>query len=89
MSRQVNLSELTTQQITDLLWVLKGTPQAQALYEEYSSRPSKTCIALDAPDWGAKITASLKAEVDKPGSPQDNLQIVRESIESGSQKQNP
>ncbi|MEO0374152.1 MAG: hypothetical protein AAF329_05880 [Cyanobacteria bacterium P01_A01_bin.17] len=45
MNRQMDLSELTTQQITDLLWVLKGTPQAQTLYEEYSSRPTKSCIA--------------------------------------------
>jgi hypothetical protein len=58
----MNLSELTTQQIADLLWVLKGTPQAQALYEEYSSRPSKSCITPDDPDWEAKVKASLQSE---------------------------
>ncbi len=77
MSSQMNLSELTTQQITDLLWVLKGTPQAQALYEEYSSRPSKSCIAPDDPDWEAKVKASLHAEFDKSLLPQGNLQVVR------------
>jgi hypothetical protein len=61
----MNLSELTIQQITELLWVLKGTPQAQALYEEYSSRPTKSCIAPDDPDWEAKVKASFQAELDK------------------------
>ncbi|PZD74031.1 hypothetical protein C1752_01568 [Acaryochloris thomasi RCC1774] len=82
MNRQMNLSELTTQQITDLLWMLKGTPQAQILYEEFSGRPSKPCIAPDDPDWDTEITASLKAEFDSP----HYLQDIRESNESESQQ---
>lgn len=67
MSYQINLSELTTQQITDLLWVLKGTPQAQALYAEYSSRPAKSYIAPDDPDWNTKVRESLQAEFSRQG----------------------
>lgn len=69
MSSQMNLSELTTQQLTDLLWVLKGTPQAQALYQEYSSRAASSCVAPDDPDWENKISASLQAELSKPRIP--------------------
>lgn len=65
MSLQMDLSELTTQHITDLLWVLKGNPQAQTLYEEYSSCPTKSRIAPDDPDWDAKVRKSLKAEFNK------------------------
>lgn len=75
MSSQLNLSELTTQQLTDLLWVLKGTPQAQVLYQEYSSRPSKS-IAPDDPDWEAKVKANLQAEFDESGLPQDHPKVA-------------
>jgi hypothetical protein len=52
-------SELTTQQITDLLWQVKGTPAAQPLYAELSDRPFGEPLTLDDPDWQAKFSAQM------------------------------
>jgi hypothetical protein len=56
---QQNLSELTNQQIIDLLWQVKGTPEAQPLYAELSNRPQGETLTLDDPDWQAKFSARL------------------------------
>jgi hypothetical protein len=63
IANQLNLSELSTKQITDLLWVLKGTPQAQYLYKELSSRnDNQPLVALDDPDWETKFNAILASQ---------------------------
>jgi hypothetical protein len=59
MNNQIRLSELSTQQLTDLLWTLKGTPQAQPLYRELTSRSSQTAIKPDDPDWETKFAERL------------------------------
>lgn len=59
MYNQLKLSELTTKQIKELLWVLKGTSQAQPLYRELSSRTAQTSISPNDPDWQAKVDAIL------------------------------
>lgn len=61
---QLELSELTTKQIKELLWVLKGTSQAQPLYRELSSRTTQTSISPDDSDWQAKVDEVL---MDKTG----------------------
>lgn len=63
MSNQLNLSELSTQQIISLLWQLKGTPQAQPLYDELANRPPKERFSLNDPDWEAKFAESLSQTV--------------------------
>jgi hypothetical protein len=62
MNNQLDLSKLTNKQIKELLWVLKGTPQAQPLYRELNSRITKPPIAPDDPDWDAKVDAILMGE---------------------------
>jgi hypothetical protein len=57
--QQLNLSELTNQQIVDLLWQVKGTPEAQPLYAELAKRPQGETLSLDDPDWQAKFSALL------------------------------
>jgi hypothetical protein len=59
MSNQLNLSELSTKQIVSLLWELKGTPQAQPLYEELANRPAKASFNPDDPEWEKKFRHSL------------------------------
>ena len=59
MSNEINLSELTTKQLTNLLWALKGTPQAQAVYRELSHRPPQLTLKPHDPDWEAKFTIQL------------------------------
>jgi hypothetical protein len=63
MNNQISLSELSTQQLTDLLWALKGTPQAQPLYRELTSRSTQSAIKPDDPDWETRFTARLTSKV--------------------------
>jgi hypothetical protein len=66
MSNPLDLSQLTTQQIKAMLWLLKGTSQAQPLYQELSHRNTKPPIAPDDPDWDAKVDAKLMGQQNKP-----------------------
>lgn len=59
MNHQISLSELTTQQLSDLLWTLKGTPQAQPLYQELMRRATQPPIKPEDPDWDIKFVARL------------------------------
>ncbi len=59
MNNQLVPSKLTTKQIKELLWSLKGTSQAQPLYRELSSRITKPPIAPDDPEWQAKVDSIL------------------------------
>lgn len=66
MNNDLDLSELTTEQIKALLWLLKGTPQAQPLYRELSLRTIKPSIALDDPEWDAKVDQILMSKLAFP-----------------------
>ncbi len=57
--QQLNLSELSTQQIKDLLWQTKGTPAAQPLYQELATRPPSATFSLADPDWEEKFSENL------------------------------
>lgn len=59
VNHQINLSELTTQQLSDLLWTLKGTPQAQPLYQELMRRSTQPPIKPDDPDWDTQFSRRL------------------------------
>jgi hypothetical protein len=59
MNRQLNLSELSNKEIIDLLWQVKGTPEAQPLYDELANRPQGETLSLDDPSWAAKLSAML------------------------------
>jgi hypothetical protein len=59
MSKQLDLSNLTTKQLTNLLWQVKGTPQAQPIYAELHRRPSRFTLEPDDPDWEKKMRAKL------------------------------
>lgn len=62
MSSQLDLSQLTTRQLTRLLWELRATPHAQPIYRELSSRPGKLTLKPDDPDWEAKLKDSLLSQ---------------------------
>jgi hypothetical protein len=53
------ISELSTQQLKDLLWQVKGTPAAQPLYRELASRPPRATFSPNDPNWEEKFSASL------------------------------
>ncbi|AFY61166.1 hypothetical protein [Synechococcus sp. PCC 6312] len=55
MSNVLDLTQLTTQQLTNLLWDVKGTPQATAVYEELRSRPPRLSLNLDDLAWEQKF----------------------------------
>jgi hypothetical protein len=57
MSNVLDLAQLTTQQLTNLLWDVKGTPQATAVYEELRSRPARLSLSSDDPAWEQKFQA--------------------------------
>jgi hypothetical protein len=57
--QQLNPSELSNQQIIDLLWQVKGTPEAQPLYDELATRPQGETLSLDDPNWEEKFSALL------------------------------
>ena len=63
MNNQLDLEALSTQQLTDLLWTLKGTPQAQPLYRELSSRCTQPSIHPDDPDWEIKFAEGLNRAI--------------------------
>lgn len=57
MSNVLDLAQLTTQQLTNLLWEVKGTPQATAVYEELRSRPARLSLSPDDPAWEQRFQA--------------------------------
>jgi hypothetical protein len=66
MSEQSDLSNLTTKQLSELLWQTKGTPQAQPLYAELNRRPPKFTLEPDDPDWEAKMSEHLRSKLVQP-----------------------
>jgi hypothetical protein len=63
---QQDLSQLTSQQLADLAWQLKGTPAVQPVYREISRRPAKFSVKADDPDWEAKIATFLQEQLSHP-----------------------
>lgn len=57
---QLDLASLTKQQLTALLWELKGTPAVYPIYQELRTRPSEVTIKLSDPDWESKTDEALK-----------------------------
>jgi hypothetical protein len=62
MTNDTNLSTLTRQQLSELLWQTKGTPKAQPLYAELRRRQSNTTLKPDDPNWDTKMTERLLRE---------------------------
>jgi hypothetical protein len=56
----LDLTSLTKQQLTALLWDLKGTPAVHPIYQELSTRPPEVTIKLSDPDWESKTDEALK-----------------------------
>jgi hypothetical protein len=51
MSNQLDLSQLSTKQLKDLIWELRGTPEVQPVYRELDRRPAKLTVKPDDPDF--------------------------------------
>jgi hypothetical protein len=56
----LDLTSLNKQQLTALLWDLKGTPAVHPIYQELRTRPSEVTIKLSDPDWESKTDEALK-----------------------------
>jgi hypothetical protein len=56
----LDLTSLTKQQLTALLWDLKGTPAVHPIYQELRTRPPEVTIKLSDPDWESKTDEALK-----------------------------
>jgi hypothetical protein len=57
---QLDLTSLSKQQLTALLWDLKGTPAVQPIYQELRTRSPEVTIKLSDPDWESKTDEALK-----------------------------
>jgi hypothetical protein len=56
----LDLTSLTKQQLTALLWELKGTPAVHPVYQEFRTRSPKVTIKISDPDWESKTDEALK-----------------------------
>jgi hypothetical protein len=56
----LDLTSLNKQQLTALLWELKGTPAVHSIYQELRTRPPEVTIKPSDPDWEAKTDEALK-----------------------------
>lgn len=56
----LDLTSLTKQQLSALLWDLKGTPAVDPIYQELRTRPPEVTIKLSDPDWESKTDEALK-----------------------------
>jgi hypothetical protein len=70
MNEQLDLSNLTTKQLINLLWQVKGTPQAQPIYAELNRRPSKFTLETDDPEWERKMSEHLRTKLAQPSANQ-------------------
>jgi hypothetical protein len=57
---EMDPASLTKQQLTALLWELKGTSAAYPIYQELRIRTSDVMIKLSDPDWENKTDKALK-----------------------------
>jgi hypothetical protein len=67
MGNPTELSNLSTQQLIDLLWEVRGTPQAQPLYAELNRRPPRFTLEPDDPNWEAKMSEYLHSKLAQLG----------------------
>jgi hypothetical protein len=56
----LDLTSLNKQQLTALLWKLKGTPAVHPIYQELRTRSPKVTIEISDPDWESKTDEALK-----------------------------
>ncbi|NJM00514.1 MAG: hypothetical protein HC924_17830 [Synechococcaceae cyanobacterium SM2_3_2] len=56
----LDLSTLTTQQLKDMAWELRGTPAVDPIYQELGSRPPSIVIAPEDPQWAEKVNLLLR-----------------------------
>lgn len=56
----LDLTSLTKQQLTALLWDLKGTPAVHPIYQELRTRSPEVRVELSDPDWESKTDEALK-----------------------------
>ncbi|WP_404783467.1 hypothetical protein [Altericista sp. CCNU0014] len=56
----LDLTSLNKQQLTALLWDLKGTPAVHSIYQELRTRPSEVTIEFSDPEWESKTDEALK-----------------------------
>ncbi|MBW4620649.1 MAG: hypothetical protein KME17_15005 [Cyanosarcina radialis HA8281-LM2] len=59
MTNSVDLLELTNQQLVEIVWILKGTPQARICYRELSRRPASLTLSPDDPLWEEKLREQI------------------------------
>jgi hypothetical protein len=57
---QLDLTSLSKQQLTALLWDLKGTPAVHPIYQKLRNRPPEMTIKLSDPDWESRTDEALK-----------------------------
>ncbi|MFS8805180.1 hypothetical protein NW813_10210 [Synechococcus sp. R55.6] len=50
---------MTTQQLKDIAWQLRGTPAVEPIYRELGSRPKSIVIAPEDPQWTEKVNQIL------------------------------
>jgi hypothetical protein len=63
MNSQIDLTQLTNEQLGELAWQLKGTPEVQPIYVEMARRPAKNLIKPDDPEWNAKLRAMVERKL--------------------------
>ncbi len=56
----LDLTYLTKQQLTALLWELKGTSAVHPIYQELRTRSPEVTIKILDPDWESKTDEALK-----------------------------
>lgn len=56
----LDLTSLNKQQLTTLLWELKGTPAAHPIYQELRTRSPVVTVEISDPDWESKTDEALK-----------------------------
>lgn len=55
----LDLTTLTTQQLKDMAWELRGTPVVDPIYQELGSRPKSVVITPEDPQWAEKVNRIL------------------------------
>ncbi len=58
----LDLSTLTTQQLKNMAWELRGTPAVDPIYRELGSRQKGIVIAPEDPQWVEKVNRILMEE---------------------------
>jgi|GEM_PF-967905 len=62
----LDLASLDKQQLTALLWELRGTPAVHSIYQELRTRSPEVTITISDPDWENKTDEALKQALGLP-----------------------